>query len=854
MPKLNNNKLLTQRNFKSIWHSHPNYIAQYLKEDQLIREYIIGSMKAKEWNISEIIIKRKVKHIHIAFQIQKKKLKERKRWTKNKLRNRMQYENKMKLKRRGPNKRKKIKKKIHLKKRQLFFQIFLMIAELRKIFSNNLITFYVQKTKPLQYNSNLVNSWIVSNLKKKKSYKRLINKIIWKFQKGVQKTKPSFNTIDKTWNVLKPNDRKNFISWITANLIHIFKVKNSFSNLNSSLIKTLNYKVKTKEPSWNFFFKRRSKQSKYNKKINCKYINEKEDLYRYKPKGNLYQDIYKKGFFIKSSPRKNLLKKFKPNNNLLNKLNYNKNVNVYNFINLLKSNKINNKFQKKEYHSKSKKNNKIVYYNSILSKLNKKKFFKYLWNNSKYISSNRQKLIIRYYKKSQKIIKRAGVPQKSMLSKIYTKKIIKLPTTGPQVSTVPQVPMVGTCGTAGAHFTGTDLYGSRDKNKNKNLSSNNNILNFSIFKPRFIKNKSINIKRPKLIMKNIKLKKKMNMIAFKPLKNYNINLNKRSKELNKNELIDKGLFNKKNKLKKSNLIIKAILNSKLIKINNKPQKLANIFSDNLKVPITDIGKIDILNENLKQENKILNIQRDIMINKLLLKKFNKNKLKYKLKNELIIKYKYLTWLKRHLNKKNHLINSLQNQTKITIKKDLRSVWKLNTKNLKELKFYKKKFKEENKFILNYYKLKYFSLKILKYYNKEDKFLKNTINFLWQGKFFIKFLKEHPVLLDHIINCLISLPKLIKIYSSKEDQLIVFLTNIWIGIFDYLYHIQRTIHKYRGIKIILAGRIGWRKMGRAKKYTKSWGTYLNSSASSPLQYTYSQIYTRYGVIGMKIFMR
>ena len=70
----------------------------------------------------------------------------------------MQYRQKMKL--RNLNKKKKIKSqhKLYLKKRQLFFQVFLMIAELRKMFPSNLITFYVQKTKPLQYNSNLVNS------------------------------------------------------------------------------------------------------------------------------------------------------------------------------------------------------------------------------------------------------------------------------------------------------------------------------------------------------------------------------------------------------------------------------------------------------------------------------------------------------------------------------------------------------------------------------------------------------------------------------------------------------------------------------------------------------------------------
>ena len=33
-----------------------------------------------------------------------------------------------------------------------------MITELRKMYPNNQITFYVQKTKPLQLNANLINS------------------------------------------------------------------------------------------------------------------------------------------------------------------------------------------------------------------------------------------------------------------------------------------------------------------------------------------------------------------------------------------------------------------------------------------------------------------------------------------------------------------------------------------------------------------------------------------------------------------------------------------------------------------------------------------------------------------------
>lgn len=736
MTKLNNNKLQANRNFKSIWHSHPNNIAQYLREDQLLREYIIGTMKAQEWNISEIIIKRKVKHIHIAFQIQKKKLKERKRWTKNRLRSRRQYREKMKL--RNLNKKKKIKSqnKSYLKSRQLFFQVFLMIAELRKMFPNNLITFYVQKTKPLQYNSNLVNSWIISNFKKKKSYKRLINKIIWKFKKGIQKTNLPYKTVEKTWNNLKPNDRKNFISWITANLTYIFKVQNSFNNIDSPLIDILNNNVKPKKSSWKFYTRKKSKR--FNKGgILLNYMKEKQNYFK----------LYLK---------KKTLNKFTPvNNNFKPKNNY-------------------NKLQKNNYHFKPLISRNVERYNHILLKLKNK------LNPSRKNTLTHSKLRGQLLKNNSIKIKRN--------KKVLTKKLL----------------------------------------------SKEQFNDFSEYKNKFLKNISPEISEipaispqvpaaEKIIIKNNTLEKKIK--PFNPLKNHNILKIKKLK------------FNINNKY---DLKIKAILKSKSIILTNN-----NILNQKLKY--------------LKQENKILNIQKNMMKNRLLLNPAgaylsgsklnmpNKDKyiLKNKLKNQLVIKYKFINKLKYF--KKN---NNIENK----IIKDLRSIWKLNKKNCLEWKHNNNKFKEESKFLLNYYKLKYLSLKVLKSYNKENDYLKDTINFLWQGKNFIKFLKKHPILFDHIINCLISLPKLTKDYPSKEDQLIVFLTHIWMGFFDYIYHVQNTIRKYRGIKIMLSGRIGWRKMGRAKKYAKSWGIYQNSSARLPLQYTYSQIFTRYGVIGMKIFMR
>jgi hypothetical protein len=205
MSKLNNKKLQTQRNFQSIWHSHPEYIGKLLREDQLIREYILGTMKSRGWKLSEIIIKRKVKQIHIAFQIQKKIIKERKRWTKNRLKNRMNCaslrdapaslgnsrlgrltSNTTNLSTRlmalradrlsethrragasrggnlngiGSQKRMKRIKEVSHKKRDLCFQLLLMITELRKMYPNNQISFYIQKVKPLQFNARLIEAW-----------------------------------------------------------------------------------------------------------------------------------------------------------------------------------------------------------------------------------------------------------------------------------------------------------------------------------------------------------------------------------------------------------------------------------------------------------------------------------------------------------------------------------------------------------------------------------------------------------------------------------------------------------------------------------------------------------------------
>lgn len=250
MTRYNNKKLQAQRNFLSIWHSDPENISTLLKEDQLIREYIMGSLSSKNnldksklnnkkgWKLSEIIIKRKVKEIHIAFQIHNKIIKERKRWTKNRLKNKSK---KNKNSHYSLIIRTKLRK-IEIKKRYFYFQLYLMIMNLRKMYPNNEITFYIQKVKPLQFNANLINSWIVENIKKKKSYKRLLNKVISKFKKA-QKLNYSLDKIKNSEsfiNILMNKDKKNkeiknnrlMLSWITGNLIYLYYIFNK--GINSS--------------------------------------------------------------------------------------------------------------------------------------------------------------------------------------------------------------------------------------------------------------------------------------------------------------------------------------------------------------------------------------------------------------------------------------------------------------------------------------------------------------------------------------------------------------------------------------------------------------------------------------------
>ena len=198
-------------------------------------------------------------------------------------------------------------------------------------------------------------------------------------------------------------------------------------------------------------------------------------------------------------------------------------------------------------------------------------------------------------------------------------------------------------------------------------------------------------------------------------------------------------------------------------------------------------------------------------------------------------------------------NSLGTQTSVvpTIIQDLRSIYKLNRVkyNNRRGKFNhpqrginiinnRKEYNQDLTLLLNSYKFSLLDTKI-----KENQ----QLDFLWQSKIFIKLLQQHPILLDHTINCLLTL---------KKDSLVDYLTRVWVGYFDYInqYDDKYNLDKWQGIKIELSGRVGYKKMGRAKKYSSFWGSLKNASARLPLQYSYSQLNTRYGVIGVKVFIR
>lgn len=666
MARYNNKKLQTQRNFQSIWHSQPEYISTLLKEDQLIREYIIGTMKAKGWKLSEIIIKRKVKQIHIAFQIQNKIVKERKRWTKNRLKNRNKA---LGL----ASKRSKIISGAHTslavrtrlrrmarKKRFLFFQIYLMITELRKMYPNNQITFYVQKTKPLQLNANLINSWIIENIKKKRSHKRLLNKVISKFRKA-QNT-----DLSKPISLLlkEKNDNKNLLSWVTGNLVYLYNVqkminKNQMGSidlcatnrlspskeLKSNTIKSLNRPKRSRVVKFGPGPKDRVRRAR-------PFIGNFAPIWwRLRKKWAFILWPYKTSWYLKE--KENLMSQSRP----------------------------------------------------LIGKINKKKEFLKAIKVLKFNKGSRPKSQGRMgvIESKSNFLKKAGV---------------------------------GTC-------------------------------------------------------------------------------NKR--HLNKNTL--SSLSNKKRSM--------STITSKAWQVSRENSFNGLNYSELAQVTLPNVWQSSPLESNLK-----------VLSPKEASTELASGKPAYQ--TSLVDQELRSTW---KLMRKVSRSRSLKGRRKRdNIKQRLSGVIK-----------HRKEFNEDILLLSNYYKVKYLlsltkSLrkKNLKNANMATDFGSKEIqnNFLWQGMKFIKFIQQHPALLDHIIKCLISN------YSSHVE----YLTRAWVGIFDYIHHNDKSLLKGQGIKIILSGRVGYQKMGRAKRYSRYWGSLKNSSARLPLQYSYSQLHTRYGVVGVKVFVR
>ena len=753
MARYNNNKLQTQRNFQSIWHSKPEYISTLLKEDQLIREYIIGSMrvshgrsgsaegrhtmKSKGWKLSEIIIKRKVNQIHIAFQIQNKIVKERKRWTKNRLKNRNKALG-LGLGSRGNSDggtskhskrssgtytsltiRSKLRK-MALKKRFLFFQLYLMITELRKMYPNNQITFYVQKTKPLQLNANLINSWIIENIKKKKSYKRLLNKVVYKFKKTQNTNVPS-----KPISLLlgKKNDQgqKNFLSWVTGNLIYLYNIQRLISQNNIS-IDGRSLVSGGGQQSWPPGLAGWTRLVRPGPKEAEK---PKSELNKFKLTG------LKKGH-IEGAPEGTPIKR-------------------------------------------------SIKLSPIWWRLRRK----YGWILFRSSYSKGARTGPKFSKKRQG----QNLSRKRKLGSLAPVKFIK------------QSPL---------SLTTTGL--TKASRFNRALRCAN---------PLGTSSKSPLKKRPSRASRDQNGAPKG---SSKP--NYT-HIRSMSSIIGVGHMADT-LFGPTGARIKNQFHHKDIIN---------PNRFNGLASNEL---------VQLIWPNIEQTSKNKQLSSSLST-------------------------QHLSSIALGASRSKGI------DSKITINQEIRSTWKLMRKitkgrdpdklkkrrkkirytkqYLKGVLKHRKEFNEDTLLLLNYYKLKYL-LSLSRSLHDQSETSKDLSkfsrvdwegvdrNFLWQGMKFISFIQQHPTLLDHTIKCLI----------SNFPSQIEFLTRAWVGYFDYIYHYEKSLFKWQGIRILLSGRVGYQKMGRAKKYSRYWGSLKNSSTRLPLQYSYSQLHTRYGVVGVKVFVR
>lgn len=162
---------------------------------------------------------------------------------------------------------------------------------------------------------------------------------------------------------------------------------------------------------------------------------------------------------------------------------------------------------------------------------------------------------------------------------------------------------------------------------------------------------------------------------------------------------------------------------------------------------------------------------------------------------------------------------------------------------------KKQWLLDQQLIRKLYRYPYLLYHILKSTN-QNILLKYYLHFfLWQSRHFLHFLTLHPELFNRVLQSLHT----ISLLKSLDDQhkLELFLTQFWIHFFDHFQLYRKNRWKWKGIRIRLSGRLGFRKMGRARRQLWYWGETRMSGAIYPLQYSYSQIKTRYGVIGMRI---
>lgn len=217
MTRLIPNKLQTQRNFPSIWHSQPELISTFLREDEILRNYITGTMKSYQWKVSEIIIKRRVAGLHIVFQTQYRRIKIRRFKTKNRKKNRYKYLEYLKRIR-------AIKKKsLGFRPKLLYNLISILTCQLKKLYPNDRISFYVQRVQVLHFNTQFINQWMSLQFNKKRSYHRSIFRVIKFFRiNSTTLTQSKWSTIETLWWRFKAEEKKILMSWLSSNLFHLY--------------------------------------------------------------------------------------------------------------------------------------------------------------------------------------------------------------------------------------------------------------------------------------------------------------------------------------------------------------------------------------------------------------------------------------------------------------------------------------------------------------------------------------------------------------------------------------------------------------------------------------------------------